>query len=236
MPQNLPASFCSFTGSYVVLIRISAKLDVDLCVTFLNFQMDSIWKDLVNTITLHNLLVSSCSLTVVFSTSKSWTSSVFIFVWHFELSKLAHGHTTPVGCEKNLSTVFPACRKRRLIGNCIWSCPRGETSSSFCDDVSPYANGLPALDIVLIWFQFWVSLLFCHHMTIAVECDVNPYSTKQAQGQTALWTSQVLLIWCCCNFIGEFFTSTYQRNSMMTFVCPFWTFKLAQGQVALWTQ
>ncbi len=65
MPQNLPVQFCSFTGSFILLIRISAKLDVDLCVTFLNFQADCIWKDFVNMITLHKLLASSCSLTSV---------------------------------------------------------------------------------------------------------------------------------------------------------------------------
>ncbi len=38
MPQNLPSSYCNFTGSDLLPIRLSAKFDVDLCVTFLNFQ------------------------------------------------------------------------------------------------------------------------------------------------------------------------------------------------------
>ncbi len=46
MPQNLPASFCSFIRSYALLIRISAKLDVDLCVSFLNFQYNPKSNDL----------------------------------------------------------------------------------------------------------------------------------------------------------------------------------------------
>ncbi len=51
MPQNLPASCCNCTGSDILLIRISAKFDLDLCVTFLNFQAGSVWKCLMNTIT-----------------------------------------------------------------------------------------------------------------------------------------------------------------------------------------
>ncbi len=34
IPQNVSTSCCNFTGSDVLLIRISAKFDVDLCVTF----------------------------------------------------------------------------------------------------------------------------------------------------------------------------------------------------------
>ncbi len=53
-----------------------------------------------SSITVHKLLVSSCSVTVVFFTSKFWTSSMLIFVWPFELSKLAQGQasfwTSPV--------------------------------------------------------------------------------------------------------------------------------------------
>ncbi len=45
MLQNVPASCCNFTGSDV-LIRISAKFDVDLCVTFLNFQYNPKSNDL----------------------------------------------------------------------------------------------------------------------------------------------------------------------------------------------
>ncbi len=69
MSQNLPAS-CNFTGSDVLLIRISAKFDVDLCMTFLKFEACGIQKDLVNAITLHNLLTSSCSFTGSLSASR----------------------------------------------------------------------------------------------------------------------------------------------------------------------
>ncbi len=58
------------TGSNVLPIRISNKFDLDLCVTFINFQAGSIWEDLVNVITLRKLPVSSCNLIVVFCTSK----------------------------------------------------------------------------------------------------------------------------------------------------------------------
>ncbi len=68
MHQNLPASCCNFIGSDVLLIRISNKFALDLCVTFLNFQASSIWEDVVNVIALHKLPVSSCNLIVVFST------------------------------------------------------------------------------------------------------------------------------------------------------------------------
>ncbi len=81
MHQNLPASGSNCTGSNVLLIRISTRFDVDLCVTCLNFQTGSIWEDLVNVITLHKLLVSSCNLIVDFSSSKSWKSSILTFVW-----------------------------------------------------------------------------------------------------------------------------------------------------------
>ncbi len=46
MPQNVSASYCNFTGSDVLLIRISAKFDVDLCATFLNFQYNPKSNDL----------------------------------------------------------------------------------------------------------------------------------------------------------------------------------------------
>ncbi len=63
IPQNLPASCCNFTGSNVFLIRISAKFDVHLCVTFLNFQSNPKSNDLVNEITPQKLHVPCCSLT-----------------------------------------------------------------------------------------------------------------------------------------------------------------------------
>ncbi len=46
MPQNFPTSCCNFTGSDV--LRISAEFDVDLCVTFLNFQSNPKSNDIVN--------------------------------------------------------------------------------------------------------------------------------------------------------------------------------------------
>ncbi len=60
MHQNLPASCCNFTGSDV-LIRISAKFDLDLCVTFKS-------NDLVNAITPQKLHahVPCCSFTGIF--------------------------------------------------------------------------------------------------------------------------------------------------------------------------
>ncbi len=51
MPQNLPASCCNFSGSDVLLIIISAKFDVDVCVTFVTFQSNTKSNDLVNAIT-----------------------------------------------------------------------------------------------------------------------------------------------------------------------------------------
>ncbi len=41
MPQNLSASCCNFTGSDVLLIRISAKFDVDICD---HFKLSSRWR------------------------------------------------------------------------------------------------------------------------------------------------------------------------------------------------
>ncbi len=98
MYQNLPASCCNCRGSDVLLIRISTKIDVDLCVTFLNVQAGSIWEDLVNVITIHKLPVSSCNLTVVFSRSKSWRSSILTFVWPFWTFNLAQGQVTLWKC------------------------------------------------------------------------------------------------------------------------------------------
>ncbi len=75
-------------------IRISAKFDVDLCVTFLNFEVGSIWKDLMNAKTLHKLPVSSYNLIVLFSTSKSWTSEYknasLICLHHVDCLKLSN--------------------------------------------------------------------------------------------------------------------------------------------------
>ncbi len=63
MHQYLPASCCNCSGNDVLLIRISNKFDLDLCVTFLNFQAGSIWEDLVNAITFCRLPVSCCNFT-----------------------------------------------------------------------------------------------------------------------------------------------------------------------------
>ncbi len=65
-----------------------------MCDLFLNFLVRSIWEDLVYTITLHKLPVSSCNLIVVFSTSKSRMSSMLIFVCPFLTYKLAQGQAT----------------------------------------------------------------------------------------------------------------------------------------------
>ncbi len=56
MPQNSPSSCCNFIGSDLLLIRLSAKVDVDLCVTFLNFQYNPKSNDLVNVITPQKLM------------------------------------------------------------------------------------------------------------------------------------------------------------------------------------
>ncbi len=69
MPQNVPASCCNFTGSDVLLIRISAMFDVDLCVTFLNFQSNPKSNNIVNVITPPNLHVS-CSFIRIFPHQK----------------------------------------------------------------------------------------------------------------------------------------------------------------------
>ncbi len=86
MPQNWPQSCYNCAGSDILLIRISAKFDLDYCVTFLNFQAGSIWKDFVNAITLYKLPVSSCNLIIVFSTSKSWKIWCWPLCDLFELS------------------------------------------------------------------------------------------------------------------------------------------------------
>ncbi len=67
MHQNLPASCCNCTGGDVLLIRISTKFDLDLCVTFLNFQAGIIWEDGVNAETFGRLPVS-CNFIRMFST------------------------------------------------------------------------------------------------------------------------------------------------------------------------
>ncbi len=75
MHQNLPASCCNLTGSDILCIIISAKFDVDLCVTFLNFQSDPKSNDLVNGITPQKL--PCCSFTGMVSASKSLSAEGF---------------------------------------------------------------------------------------------------------------------------------------------------------------
>ncbi len=67
MPQNLPTSCCNFTGRDVLFIRISAEFNVDLCVTFLNFQSNPKSNDLVNGIIPQKLHIPCCSFTGIFS-------------------------------------------------------------------------------------------------------------------------------------------------------------------------
>ncbi len=47
--------------------------------------------ELVNAISLYKLTVSGCNFMVVFSKSKSWTTSMLTFVWQFWTFKLAQG-------------------------------------------------------------------------------------------------------------------------------------------------
>ncbi len=74
----------------VLYIKISDEFNIDLCVTFLNFQTSSRSSCLVNTITLQELPVSFCNFTEVFSTSKSQIISMLTFVWPFWPFKLGH--------------------------------------------------------------------------------------------------------------------------------------------------
>ncbi len=61
MPQNLHASCCNITGRDVILIRISAKFEVDFCVTFLKFQTNPKSIDLVNAITPQKHIMLCCT-------------------------------------------------------------------------------------------------------------------------------------------------------------------------------
>ncbi len=70
--------------SGVLHIKILDDFDVDLCVTFLNFQTCSKSGCIVNMITPQQLH-ASCNFTEIFFTSKSLTSSMLPFVWPFEL-------------------------------------------------------------------------------------------------------------------------------------------------------
>ncbi len=83
MPQNVSASCCNFTGSDVLLIRISAKFDLDLCVTFLTFQSNPKSSDLVNAITHQKLDVPCCSFTGIFATPEFQRSFMLIFMQPF---------------------------------------------------------------------------------------------------------------------------------------------------------
>ncbi len=86
MPQNLSPSCCKFIGSDVLLVRISAKFDVDLCVTFLNFQYNPKSNDFVNATTPQKLHVLCCSFTSIFFTSEFPPIFMLIFMQLFELS------------------------------------------------------------------------------------------------------------------------------------------------------
>ncbi len=79
MPQNLPASCCNFTGTDV-LIKISAKFDVDLCLTFLNFQSNPKSNDLMNAMIPQKLHVPCCSFTSIFFASEFRPSFMLIFM------------------------------------------------------------------------------------------------------------------------------------------------------------
>ncbi len=89
MPQNLPES-CIFSGSDV-LIRISAKFDVVLCVTFLNFQSNAKSNDLVNAITPQKLNLPCCSFIGIFSALEFQPSFMLIFMQPFGTFSVAKG-------------------------------------------------------------------------------------------------------------------------------------------------
>ncbi len=80
LPQNLPSSCCNIIGSDVILIRISDKFDVDLCVTFLNFQYNPKSSDLVNAITLQKLHVPCCSFIGIFFTANFYVDLYATFL------------------------------------------------------------------------------------------------------------------------------------------------------------
>ncbi len=91
MPQNLPASCCNFIGSGVLLIRISAKFDVDLCVIILNFQSNPKSNDLVKAINTQKLYLPCCSFTGIFSTSESRPRFMLNFMQPFWTFSVAQG-------------------------------------------------------------------------------------------------------------------------------------------------
>ncbi len=63
----------------VLYIKILDEFHIDLCVTFLNFQTSSMSSCLVNAITPQQFH-ASCDFIEIFSTSKSWTSSMLTVV------------------------------------------------------------------------------------------------------------------------------------------------------------
>ncbi len=77
--RNCLYHLVTFLYQDVLHIKISNKFDVDLCVTFLNFQTSSHSSCLVNTITTQELH-ASCNFTGIFSTLKSWTSLMLTFL------------------------------------------------------------------------------------------------------------------------------------------------------------
>ncbi len=86
IPQNLPTSCCNFTGRDVLFIRISAEFDVDLCVTFLNFQSNPKSNDLVNGIISQKLHIPCCSFKGIFFHIRISQSFMLIFMHTFEMS------------------------------------------------------------------------------------------------------------------------------------------------------
>ncbi len=68
-PSLMLTFVCNCTGSDILLIRISAMFDVDLCVTFLNFQFNSKSNDFVNAITPQKFGAPCCSFIGIFFTS-----------------------------------------------------------------------------------------------------------------------------------------------------------------------
>ncbi len=82
MPQNVPSSYCNVTGSDLLLVRLSAKFDVDLYVTFLNFQYNPKSNNFVNVITPQKLHVPHYSLQIFFSLP----IFILIFMQPFKLS------------------------------------------------------------------------------------------------------------------------------------------------------
>ncbi len=63
-----------------------------------------------------------------------------------------------------------------------------------------------------------------------------PLSPYRLEGYCRCLGGRDKLCVSCCNFIGMFSTSKSRTSLTLTFVWPFWTFKVAHGQVTLWTR